>query len=59
MNILHGATVVTAAFVAGAINSVAGGGTLVTFPALLGIGLTGQQANVTRTWPGPAGSPCG
>ncbi len=38
-----------AAFAAGAINSVAGGGTLVTFPALLGVGLTGQQANVTST----------
>jgi len=58
MNILHGATVVAAAFIAGAINSVAGGGTLVTFPALLGIGLTGQQANVTSTlalWPGSLG----
>jgi len=38
-----------AAFAAGAINSVAGGGTLVSFPALLGVGLTGQQANVTST----------
>ena len=42
-------TVMAAAFVAGAINSIAGGGTLVSFPALLGIGLTGQQANVTST----------
>ena len=38
-----------AAFTAGMVNSVAGGGTLVTFPALLGIGLSGQQANVTST----------
>ena len=29
-----------AAFVAGAINSVAGGGSLLTFPALLAAGLT-------------------
>jgi uncharacterized membrane protein YfcA len=58
MPILHVATVMTAAFLAGAINSIAGGGTLVTFPALLGLGLTGQQANVTSTlalWPGSIG----
>jgi len=40
-------TVLAAAFAAGTINSIAGGGTLISFPALLGIGLTGQQANVT------------
>lgn len=48
----------TAAFAAGTINAIAGGGTLVTFPALLGLGLTGQQANVTSTlalWPGSVG----
>jgi uncharacterized membrane protein YfcA len=47
-----------AAFTAGTINSIAGGGTLVSFPALMGIGLTGQQANVTSTlalWPGTIG----
>jgi len=58
MNILHLLTVMAAAFLAGAINSIAGGGTLVSFPALLGIGLTGQQANVTSTlalWPGSIG----
>jgi hypothetical protein len=49
MHIGHLLTVVAAAFLAGAINSIAGGGTLVSFPALLGIGLTGQQANVTST----------
>jgi len=49
MNILHSATITAAAFIAGVINSVAGGGTLVTFPALLGVGLSGQQANVTST----------
>jgi uncharacterized membrane protein YfcA len=49
MNILQGSTIVAAAFAAGTINSIAGGGTLVTFPALLGVGLTGQQANVTST----------
>jgi uncharacterized membrane protein YfcA len=58
MHILQASTVIAAAFTAGAINSVAGGGTLVSFPALLGIGLTGQQANVTSTlalWPGSIG----
>lgn len=49
MGIWHLLSVMAAAFAAGAINSIAGGGTLVSFPALLGIGLTGQQANVTST----------
>jgi uncharacterized membrane protein YfcA len=58
MHIWQMLTVLAAAFTAGAINSIAGGGTLVSFPALLGIGLTGQQANVTSTlalWPGSIG----
>ncbi len=58
MTIWHLVTVMAAAFIAGAINAIAGGGTLVSFPALLGIGLTGQQANVTSTlalWPGSIG----
>jgi uncharacterized membrane protein YfcA len=38
-----------AAFVAGAINSVAGGGTLLTFPALLWAGETAIVANATST----------
>lgn len=38
------------AFFAGAINSIAGGGTLLTFPALLAVpGLTSVQANATST----------
>jgi hypothetical protein len=44
-----------AAFVAGVINSVAGGGTLITFPALLLAGLDAKTANATSTvalWPG-------
>lgn len=51
-------TVMAAAFTAGTINAIAGGGTLISFPALLGIGLTGPQANVTSTlslWPGSFG----
>lgn len=44
-----------AAAVGSAINSVAGGGTLITFPALIGVGLTPLRANATSTaaiWPG-------
>lgn len=44
-----------AAFVAGAINSIAGGGTLLSFPALMYIGVPPVMANATNTvaiWPG-------
>jgi uncharacterized protein len=47
------------AFLAGAINSVAGGGTLVTFPTLIWLGLNSISANATSTvgiWPGTLGS---
>jgi uncharacterized membrane protein YfcA len=47
-----------AAFVAGAMNSVAGGGTLLTFPALVWAGLPSTIANATSTvaiWPGSLG----
>jgi uncharacterized protein len=48
-----------AAFLAGAINSVAGGGTLISFPTLIWLGLNSIAANATSTvaiWPGTAGS---
>jgi hypothetical protein len=48
-----------AAFFAGAINSVAGGGTLISFPALLALGIPSIAANATSTvaiWPGSIGS---
>lgn len=48
-----------AAFAAGAINSVAGGGTLVSFPTLIWLGLPSISANATSTvaiWPGSLGS---
>ena len=51
-----------AAFLAGAINSVAGGGTLVSFPALIWLGLGSVTANATSTvaiWPGTVGSAWG
>ncbi len=44
-----------AAFAAGAINAVAGGGSLVSFPALLAAGYPSKAANVTNSvalWPG-------
>ncbi|MCC7157280.1 MAG: sulfite exporter TauE/SafE family protein [Bryobacterales bacterium] len=47
-----------AAFAAGAINSVAGGGTLITFPTLVFLGLPSVVANATNTvaiWPGSLG----
>jgi uncharacterized protein len=44
-----------AAFVAGVINSISGGGTLITFPALVWLGMDPVIANTTNTvalWPG-------
>ncbi|HEX4021104.1 MAG TPA: sulfite exporter TauE/SafE family protein [Acidobacteriaceae bacterium] len=38
-----------AAFVAGAINAIAGGGSLLSFPALLHVGVLPVQANATNT----------
>jgi uncharacterized membrane protein YfcA len=49
----------SAAFLAGGINSVAGGGTLVSFPTLVWLGLPSITANATSTvaiWPGSLGS---
>jgi uncharacterized membrane protein YfcA len=48
-----------AAFLAGAINSVAGGGTMISFPVLVALGLPSVVANATNTvgiWPGTVGS---
>jgi uncharacterized membrane protein YfcA len=59
LNFPHAAGAFSAAFVAGAINSVAGGGTLVTFPTLIWMGLNSVTANATSTvaiWPGTVGS---
>ncbi len=38
-----------AAITAGLVNALAGGGTLITFPVLLAIGLPAVSANVTNT----------
>jgi uncharacterized membrane protein YfcA len=59
MDLLHGASAFASAFGAGAINSVAGGGTLLSFPTLIWLGLNSVAANATSTvaiWPGAVGS---
>jgi uncharacterized membrane protein YfcA len=56
------ALVALAALLAGAVNAVAGGGSLVLFPALLATGLPALAANVTNTvalWPGYLGTVTG
>jgi uncharacterized membrane protein YfcA len=48
-----------AAAAAGAVNAIAGGGTLLTFPAIVGLGVTPLVANATSTvalWPGSLAS---
>ena len=62
MNIIHPAAAFGAAFLAGMINSVAGGGTLVSFPTLVWLGLPPVVANATNTvgiWPGSLGGAWG
>src|ERR1035437_3722087 len=62
LDLTHAAVAFGAAFLAGAINSVAGGGTLVSFPALIWLGLGSVTANATSTvaiWPGTLGSAWG
>lgn len=53
--LFHFTILFAAAFLAGGINSIAGGGTLITFPALLWLGFDAKVANATSTvalWPG-------
>jgi len=38
-----------AAILGGAVNALAGGGTLITFPVLLAVGIPAVAANVTNT----------
>lgn len=60
MDIPEGALLAAAAAAAGAVNSVAGGGTLISFPALVhGGALSYTEANATSTlalWPGAWGA---
>lgn len=57
---MHLLLITFVAFLAAAINSIAGGGTFLTFPTLVGVGgLTDKVANMTSTiglWPGSAAS---
>src|SRR3990172_10739789 len=58
MDLTEAGFLAAAAFAAGAINAVAGGGSLVSFPALLAAGYPAKAANVTNTvalWPGYLG----
>src|SRR5512137_862865 len=49
MTIVEYGLAALAAVAAGMINALAGGGTLITFPVLLAIGLPAVSANVTNT----------
>jgi hypothetical protein len=58
MDALEAAGLVAGACAAGAVNAVAGGGSLVSFPTLLAVGYPAKAANVTNTvalWPGYLG----
>ena len=51
----HYAWLVAASFIAGVMNAMAGGGSFVSFPAMLAMGVAPIQANATNTvalWPG-------
>src|SRR5262252_4774973 len=53
--LLHGVLMFTAAFFAGVVNSIAGGGMLLVFPMMIWLGLDPKVANATCTvalWPG-------
>jgi len=62
MTPFDGALVALAGLLCGIVNSIAGGGSLILFPALLGTGMSSLQANVTNsvaTWPGYLGGVVG
>ncbi len=62
MGPLEAAGLAAAAFAAGAVNAVAGGGSLISFPALLAAGYPAKASNVTNTvalWPGYLGGSLG
>src|SRR6266704_6233403 len=55
MPFIHAAAMFVAAFFAGVVNSIAGGGMLLTFPLLIWLGLDPKVSNATCTvalWPG-------
>src|ERR1051326_9225210 len=55
MQFVHAAAMFLAAFFAGVVNSIAGGGMLLVFPLLIWLGLDPKVSNATSTvalWPG-------
>ncbi|HEX2210109.1 MAG TPA: sulfite exporter TauE/SafE family protein [Longimicrobium sp.] len=59
LSVLALAAVFLASVIGGGINAIAGGGTLLTFPALVALGVPALTANATSTvalWPGALGS---
>jgi len=59
MTLTHGILLFFAALIAGSLNSVAGGGSLISFPALIFAGIPPVPANATSTmalWPGSVAS---
>ncbi|MEA2219157.1 MAG: uncharacterized protein QOJ35_1783 [Solirubrobacteraceae bacterium] len=62
MSLLEALGLAAAGWAAGAINAVAGGGSLISFPALLAVGYAPVAANVTNSvalWPGYVGGALG
>lgn len=62
MDLFDALGLAVAAFLAGAINAVAGGGSLVSFPALMAVGYSSKVSNVTNSvalWPGYVGGSYG
>lgn len=49
MNALHIALLLAAGFAAGVVNAIAGGGSLISFPALVAAGLSTKAASVTNS----------
>ena len=52
---LHYIWLVVASTIAGVMNAMAGGGSFISFPAMLGVGVPPVEANATNTvalWPG-------
>src|SRR5687767_14228100 len=61
-SLLELSALAAAAFAAGAVNAIAGGGTLITFPVLVAFGFDVKVANATSTvalWPGALGGAYG
>ena len=59
LSVFHLLLAIASAFLAGGVNSIAGGGTLISFPTLIALGLPAVAANATSTvaiWPGSIGS---